>query len=71
MMKTLVNLNQRVTALTEIDLVLNSIRSNRSQTRLMARLQYAVASEIDPELGRAWRDRITVRSRLRKYASKH
>lgn len=63
------DLNGTILRLTGIGQGLGRGTDKREQSLLMARLQYATASTIDPELGKAWRNRMIVRSRLRKYAS--
>ncbi len=55
----------------EISHFLSQLLFKTDQTRLMTRLQAVTVSKIDPELGKAWRNRMIVRSRLRKYASNH
>jgi hypothetical protein len=70
-MDTAQNLNKTISWLTELDLLMNQIKITRDQNQLMARLQYVTSSKPNPELGRAWRNRIIVRSRLKKYTSIH
>ena len=70
-MNTGIELTKKVPHLTEISLILSQMLLNKDQTRLMARLQAVTISEIDPERGKAWRNRMIVRSRLKRYASSH
>ena len=70
-MNTGIELTRKVPHLTEISLILSQMLLNKDQTRLMARLQAVTISEIDPERGKAWRNRMIVRSRLKRYASSH
>ena len=70
-MNTGIELTKKVPHLTEISLILSQMLLNKDQTRLMARLQAVTVSEIDPERGKAWRNRMIVRSRLKRYASSH
>ena len=69
-MNTAQDLNGIILRLTVIGQGLDRVTGNREQSLLMARLLYATTSTIDPELGKAWRNRMIIRSRLRKYASK-
>jgi hypothetical protein len=69
-MNTAQELTETILCLSGIGQSLGHVTGNRDQSLLMARLQYATASTIDPELGKAWRNRMIIRSRLRKYASK-
>lgn len=61
--------NETLQHLIEIYLSLNRGTFKLDQTQLKVRLQTATSGKIDPETGIAWRNRIVVRSRLRKYAS--
>jgi hypothetical protein len=69
-MNTGMDRTKRASHLAEISLILNQMLL-KNQTRLMSRLEAVTISEIDPELGKAWRNRMIVRSRLKKYASNH
>jgi hypothetical protein len=70
-MNTGKELTKKFSHLTEISFVLSAMLLNKDQTRLMARLQAVTVSEIDPERGKAWRNRLIVRSRLKRYTSSH
>jgi hypothetical protein len=70
-MNTGKELTKKFSHLTEISFVLSAMLLNKDQTRLMARLQAVTVSEIDPERGKAWRNRMIVRSRLKRYTSSH
>ncbi|OGO18499.1 MAG: hypothetical protein A2Z14_19870 [Chloroflexi bacterium RBG_16_48_8] len=70
-MTTRLDFIEKTLNLTGINRVLNRFLLNTDQAVLMARLRAATISEADPELGIAWRNRMIVRSRLRKYASNH
>jgi hypothetical protein len=70
-MNTGIELTKKVSHLTEISFVLSQMLLNKDQTRLMARLQAVTVSKIDLERGKAWRNRMIVRSRLKRYASSH
>lgn len=70
-MNTGMELTKKLSHLTEISFFLSAMLLSKDQTRLMARLQAVTVSEIDPERGKAWRNRMIVRSRLKRYASSH
>jgi hypothetical protein len=70
-MNTWTELTEKVSHLPEISLALSQMLLNKDQTRLMARLQAVTVSEIDPERGKAWRNRMIIRSRLKRYTSSH
>ena len=70
-MNTGIDLPKKTSPLAEIRRVLSQSMLNRDQTHLMARLQAVTVSKINPEAGKAWRNRMIVRSRLRKVASGH
>jgi hypothetical protein len=70
-MNTGIDLPKKASHLTEIRRILSQSLLNRDQTHLMARLQAVTVSKINPEVGKAWRNRMIVRSRLRKVASGH
>lgn len=65
------NLKQMIPWLMEVDLLMNQIKIHRDHTQLMARLQHVTATRIDPEVGKDWRNRMIVRSRLKRYVSYH
>jgi hypothetical protein len=50
---------------------MKQIKIHRDHADLMTRLQYVTASSLDPEMGKAWRNRMIVRSRLKRYVSYH
>jgi len=52
-----------------IKLEVNPQFLNANPTYLIERLRFVTISKVDPELGKAWRNRMIIRSRLRKYAS--
>jgi hypothetical protein len=70
-MNTGMELITKISHITEISFILSQMLFNKDQNRLMARLQGVTVSEIDPERGKAWRNRMIVRSRLKRYASSH
>jgi hypothetical protein len=69
MNKTL-NFNETLQHLTEIFLSLNRGTFDLDQTQFKARLQLATSNSINSEAGIAWRNRMIIRARLRKYATK-
>lgn len=65
------NLKQMIPWLMEIDLLMKQIKIHREHAHLMSRLQHVTATRIDPEMGKAWRNRMIVRSRLKRYVLYH
>lgn len=70
-MNTGVSFKKNASRLAEIRQILSQSLFRRDQTQLMARLQAVTTSKINPAVGKAWRNRMIVRSRLRKVASGH
>ena len=63
------NFNKTLQRLTEICLSVQWGNFDLDQKQLKTRLQTATCSNINPEAVNAWRYRMIVRSRLRRYTS--
>jgi hypothetical protein len=68
-MVTRTDLRKKIPHLAEMSSFVDQLLPKNDHTYLMTRLQAVTVSQINLELGKAWRNRMIVRSRLRKYTS--